>query len=516
MPSLALVASGFSRKISAVTLTLAISIACAGNRPPVAGAPQAVSEKASRAALQDLRQQLATLFNAPVMAHGTWGVEVRSLDRGDVLFAHNAGRLMMPASNMKILTLAVAAERLGWDYHFTTTLETSGIVEAGVLHGDLIVRSNGDPTMSTRGKRGAQVLDEWATALKDMGITGIDGRIVGDDQAFDDDVIGPGWSWDYLEAGYAAPVGALQYNENTADLTTVAGAAVGDPIIVQLAPGSGYSVMNRAITGDGAESGRRGAVNVSRRIDRPELEISGMLPLGAPSVSRLVAVINPTLFFAQSLKEGLIARGIPVSGEAVDGDDVAAQPEMALERRVLVTTTSPPLRDIATVLMKVSQNQYAETLLKAAGAANGGIGTTSAGRRAAIETFTSWGIPTDGYVMSDGSGLSRYNYIAPSTITTILAKMYGEPKHREAFLSTLPIAGKDGTISSRMRKTRAEGNAVAKTGSIANVRSLSGYVRTRNGELLAFSIIANDFVIPSATVNYIADVAVEALANLIR
>jgi D-alanyl-D-alanine carboxypeptidase/D-alanyl-D-alanine-endopeptidase (penicillin-binding protein 4) len=118
--------------------------------------------------------------------------------------------------------------------------------------------------------------------------------------------------------------------------------------------------------------------------------------------------------------------------------------------------------------------------------------------------------------MSDGSGLSRYNYIAPSTITTILAKMYGEPKHREAFLSTLPIAGKDGTISSRMRKTRAEGNAVAKTGSIANVRSLSGYVRTRNGELLAFSIIANDFVIPSATVNYIADVAVEALANLIR
>ena len=513
---MALVASGFSRKISALTLTLAITIACAGNRPPVAGAPQVVSENVSREALQDLRQQLATLFNAPVMAHGTWGVEVRSLDRGDILFAHNAGRLMMPASNMKILTLAVAAERLGWDYHFTTTLETSGIVEAGVLHGDLVVRSNGDPTMSTRGKRGPQVLDEWATALQDMGITGIDGRIVGDDQAFDDEVIGPGWSWDYLEAGYAAPVGALQYNENTADLTTAAGAAVGDPIVVQLAPGSGYSVMNRAITGDGAESGRRGAVSVSRRIDRPELEISGMLPLGAPSVSRVVAVINPTLFFAQSLKDGLIARGIPVSGEAVDGDDVAAQPEMALERRVLVTTTSPSLRDIATVLMKVSQNQYAETLLKAAGAANGGIGTTSAGRRAAIETFTSWGIPTDGYVMSDGSGLSRYNYIAPSTITTILAKMYSEPKHRDAFLATLPIAGKDGTISSRMRKTRAEGNAVAKTGSIANVRSLSGYVRTRNGELLAFSIIANDFVIPSATVNYIADVAVEALANLIR
>ena len=510
------VASGFSRKVIPLVFALATAAACAGNRTPVTGAPGSVSQKASREALQDLRQQLTTIFNAPVMAHGTWGVEVRSIDRGDVLFTHNAGKLMMPASNMKILTLAAAAERLGWDYRFTTTLETSGVLEAGVLHGDLVVRGNGDPSMSTRGKRGAQVLDEWAAALKAAGITGIDGRIVGDDQAFDDEGVGPGWSWDYLEAGYAAPIGALQYNENTADLTTAPGAAIGDPVVVQLAAGSGFSVMNRALTGEGAESGRRGAVNVVRRIDRPEIEISGMIPLGAPATSRVVAVINPTLFFAQSLKDGLIARGIPVTGDAVDGDDVAAEPEMALPRRALVTTSSPPLREIATVLMKVSQNQYAETLLKATGASTSGLGTTGSGRRAAAETFTAWGIPADGYVMSDGSGLSRYNYVAPSTITAILARMYADPRHREAFLSTLPVAGKDGTISTRMRKTRAEGNAVAKTGSIANVRSLSGYVRTRNGELLAFAIIANDFVIPAATVNYIADVAVEALANLVR
>lgn len=509
------VASAF-RRILPLALALSTSLACAGNRPPVAGPPAQVSEKASRAALQDLRQQLTTIFNAPVMAHGTWGVEVRSLDRGDILFAHNAGKLMMPASNMKILTLAAAAERLGWDFRFTTTLETSGVVEAGVLHGDLIVRSNGDPTMSTREKRGARVFDEWAAALKAMGITGIDGRIIGDDQAFDDEGVGPGWSWDYLEAGYAAPSGALQYNENTADLTTAPGAVIGDPIVVQLAPGSGFTVTNRAITGEGADSGRRGAINVVRRIDRPELEISGMVPLGAPSASRVVAVINPTLFFAQSLKDGLIARGIPVTGDAADGDDVAGEPDMAAERRVLVTTSSPSLREIGTVLMKVSQNQYAETLLKALGAASGGLGTTGAGRRAAVQTFTEWGIPTDGYVMSDGSGLSRYNYIAPSTITMILARMHQDPKHREAFAATLPIAGKDGTIGSRLRKTRAEGNAIAKTGSIANVRSLSGYVRTRTGELLAFSILANDFILPAATVNYIADVAVEALANLAR
>jgi D-alanyl-D-alanine carboxypeptidase/D-alanyl-D-alanine-endopeptidase (penicillin-binding protein 4) len=179
-------------------------------------------------------------------------------------------------------------------------------------------------------------------------------------------------------------------------------------------------------------------------------------------------------------------------------------------------TQSPTLREIATVLMKVSQNQYGETLLKAVGAKRGGLGTTRAGRLAAGDLFTGWSIPSDGYVMSDGSGLSRYNYVAPSTVTAVLRHMYSDPLNREPFLATLPIAGKDGTIASRMKDTRAAENAVAKTGSIANVRSLSGFVRTRDSEMLVFSIIANDFVIPAATVNWIADLAVETLANFTR
>ncbi|HJR57997.1 MAG TPA: D-alanyl-D-alanine carboxypeptidase/D-alanyl-D-alanine-endopeptidase [Vicinamibacterales bacterium] len=499
-------------------VALAATAGCSAHTAPRTASSSPPSTKASAAAIQDLQTQLSTVFNAPVMAHGAWGVQVRSLDRGDVLFAHNAGKLMMPASNMKILTLAAAAERLGWDHRFSTTLEAAGTLADGTLRGDLIVRGGGDPTISTRGKRSEIVFDEWAAALRTAGITSIEGRIIGDDQAFDDEGVGPGWSWDYLEAGYAAPIGALQYNENTADLVTAPGAAVGDPAIVQLAPGSGLTLVNHARTGEGIGSGLRGSLNVQRRIDRPVLEVSGMIPLGAPAVTRTVAVINPTLFFAQSLKDALIARGIIVTGEAVDLDDVAAELSdgESPQRRVIVTTQSAPLREVAAVLMKVSQNQYAETLLKAVGAAYGGLGTTSAGRRAAAETFTAWGIPADGYVMSDGSGLSRYNYIAPSTITAILARMHGDPRHREPFLATLPVAGKDGTISTRMRRSRAEGNAVAKTGSIANVRSLSGFVKTVNGETLVFSILANDFVIPAATVNWIADLAVEILATFSR
>jgi serine-type D-Ala-D-Ala carboxypeptidase/endopeptidase (penicillin-binding protein 4) len=131
-------------------------------------------------------------------------------------------------------------------------------------------------------------------------------------------------------------------------------------------------------------------------------------------------------------------------------------------------------------------------------------------------TLDGWGIPRDGYVLADGSGLSRYNYLAASTITVILERLYRDPRHRDAFTATLPIAGKDGTIALRLKRTRAEGNAVAKTGSISNVRCLSGFVRTRDGETLVFSILANGFVISAATVNWIADLAVEILSNFKR
>jgi D-alanyl-D-alanine carboxypeptidase/D-alanyl-D-alanine-endopeptidase (penicillin-binding protein 4) len=506
---------GVRRAVAALALSGVIG--CGAHAAP--RTPSGTTAAPSSSALRALHSQLATVFNAPVMSRGVWGVHVRSLDRGDVLFEMNGGKLMMPASNMKILTLAATAERLGWNYRFTTALETSGAIADGVLHGDLVVRGNGDPTISTRNKRNQAVFDEWAAALRSAGITSIAGRVVGDDQAFDDEGIGPGWSWDYLDAGYAAPIGALQYNENTADVVVAPGAAAGDPAIVQMSPGSGLTIVNRVTTIAAREGAAgRGSVNITRRIDRPVIEISGTIPVGAPTITPTVAVLNPTLFFAQSLRDALVARGITVSGEAVDIDDVAAEltDGEASARRTLVSTPSPELREIANVLMKVSQNQYAETLLKAIGAARGGLGTTNAGRRAAAETFTAWGIPPDSYVMSDGSGLSRYDYVAPSTITTILARLHGDPRHREAFEGTLPIAGKDGTISSRMRRSLAEGNAIAKTGSIANVRSLSGYVKTRNGETLAFSILANDFVIPAATVNWIADLAVEILAAFSR
>ena len=473
--------------------------------------------------VRELRADLNTIFNSPINERGVWAVDIRSLDSGERLFELNSGRLMMPASNMKILTLAVAAELLGWDYRFTTTLEARGTIANGVLHGDLIVKSNGDPTVNTRDGRGVTVFDEWARALHVAGIDSVDGRIIGDDQAFDDESIGAGWAWDYLQYDYAAPVGALEYNEDVATLTIAPASDSGALAIAQLQPGSGLELVDHAMTGP---VGSTNTIDYRRHLDRPVLEVTGSIPLGANTDTRSVAVVNPTLFYAQSLKSELSTRGIAISGPAVDFDDVAAELSSTstttdhggsgLMSTMIAQTESPPLRDIATVLMKVSQNLYAETLLKALGASQGGLGTTEGGRIAARKTLSDWGVKTDSYVMYDGSGLSRYNYITPATVVDVLVHMYKDPRHHDAFLSTLAIAGKDGTIATRMRGTRAEGNAIAKTGSISNARSLSGFVKTRDGEMLVFSILANDFVIPSSTITTMADLAVESLANFTR
>ena len=165
--------------------------------------------------------------------------------------------------------------------------------------------------------------------------------------------------------------------------------------------------------------------------------------------------------------------------------------------------------------MKVSQNLYAETFLKTLGGQTA-RGNTVAWREVVRAVLTSWGISPDAYVQYDGSGLSRYNYVTADMLVAILTRMHRDPKHTERFKATLPMAGRDGSLAQRMKGSRAENNARAKTGSSSNVRALSGYVTTLDGELLAFSIIANHFHLPQSAIDAVTDLAVERLANFTR
>ena len=477
--------------------------ACATTRPlrsDDAGAPPPGTHHA-------LADRLTALLESPETEQALWAVFVRSLDSGDVLFAHHGDRLMMPASTMKIITLAVAAERLGWDYSYETRLLSAAAVVDGVLRGDLIVRGSGDPTINTGAGSGMPAFDAWAATLLEAGITAIDGRVIGDDDLVEDAAPGYGWSWDDLPYGYATPGGALQHHDNVALLTVHPGSVAGEDAVIEVRPpASGVRVVNRVetVSPDGETE------LTLKRMPDGALEVLGAVPASAAPVYRTASVQNPTTFFVRGLKQTLKTWGIDVSGDAVDLDEVDAEVvDDAL--RVLASHRSPPLSNIAGILMAVSQNLYAETLLRTLDQ-DRRPRTAAAGRDVMREVLESWGVDPSRVVVADGSGLSRYNYVTARTLVDVLQRMHDDPRHASPFLATLPVAAQSGTLATRLTSTAAAGNAHAKTGSMSNVRALSGYVTSGDGEMLAFAVLANNFPGPAGPILAVIDQLVEQLA----
>jgi D-alanyl-D-alanine carboxypeptidase/D-alanyl-D-alanine-endopeptidase (penicillin-binding protein 4) len=267
--------------------------------------------------------------------------------------------------------------------------------------------------------------------------------------------------------------------------------------------------------------GGMGTVYLAARADdqyQKRVAIKVVRGLDSAEVVEQAAVDNPTLYFVTVLRDVLRAEGIAVDGDAVDVDeapDAAALKSGQPARQVIVRHRSVPLADIGKTLMKVSQNLYAETVFRTV-SSTPGPATVSASREVVEETLRSWGIAPGYYAVADGSGLSRLNFVSASMIARILRAMTSDPTGFAAFEATLPIAGRDGTIARRFRATKAEANALAKTGTLARVRSLSGYVRTSGGERLVFSFLVNNFMVPTSAVDAVVDQAVERLAGFTR
>jgi serine-type D-Ala-D-Ala carboxypeptidase/endopeptidase (penicillin-binding protein 4) len=479
--------------------------ACAGTPARTPGPAPAVEPQAATPA-----GHIGRLLDDPILARALVAVRIESLRDGRVVYARNSNRLVVPASNLKLLTVAAAADRLGWDYRYDTRLEAAGTIAGGVLHGDLVVVGGGDPSIAGQDFGAAPLFTDWAGALRQAGISRVDGRLIGDDRAFDSGGLGAGWAWDDLGAGYAAPTGALSYNEDVAVVRVWPGAAAGDAARVELSPpGHGLDVVSQVTTG---ATGSEPRIDLRRLPGSPHLTIGGSVPAGGGVLIRTAAVDNPTQFFVEALRLALADRNIPVSGGAWDIGDVA-DPPPAARRRVVATRRSEPLSALAGYCLKVSQNFYGETFLRTLGRSAGTPGSAEGGRQAVRETLTSWGIPADSYVMDDGSGLSRYDYVTADTVVAVLRHVWNDARLRGPFVAALPVGGRDGTLASRMKGTVLDDNVEAKTGTLANVRALSGYLETRSGEKLAFSIIVNNFTAPSAQVDTIVDDVLEAAAG---
>ena len=455
-----------------------------------------------------LAQALDVLFTSSPADRVVWGVSVRE-PGGELLYQHNPGLLLHPASNMKLVTLAAAAERLGWDFRFETAIRSTTALEPdGTIRGDLVVTGTGDPTIGRR-HDGRATLAHLADQVWQRGVRRIEGRVIGDGSAIGGTAYGAGWQWDDLSYGYAAPVSALIYNENTAEFLIAPGPSAGARAQINRAdPEASIQFVNE-ITTVAAGTARR--LSIEQAPGDRRVTIRGEVPLGYPPFKQYLAIEDPPTYFARALRLALVARGIAVAGPA--RSSVTDPPgRLADEQRGLsIRHQSPPLRQMAAPLMKVSQNLYAEVLFRSL-AVSADKATPAEAVAAAL---SSWGADPAEVVAADGSGLSRYDLTSARALDALLSRMFVSPVHREPWLASLPIAGVDGTLERRMKGTPAEGRVHAKTGSIAYVRALSGYAKTADEGWLQFVILANNFAgkVTSADVDRITEQAVNLLVS---
>ncbi len=449
-----------------------------------------------------LTQQIDQIMEGPASSATTWGIYIKDLHTGEVLYNRNGEKAFMPASNQKLLTTAAALDALGADFRYQTKLHFIGKVRGSVLDGDLVIQGSGDPTLGSIEMGGQDPLRQWAQALKQIGVTQIQGRIIGDDDVFDDRPYAEGWDIDYItnqsSRSLGVSAGGLSYRDNVIDVQFTSG-PVGSPPEVRTTIADYLRIRNLATT----SSRRRGwALNIQRGFD-DVITLTGSLPRSYQSTISM-PVANPTTYALHSFQQYLRQAGIEVDGELVDIDDLPEPPDYD-KAQLLFVHFSPPLAQIISVLNKESNNFYAEQVFRTM--AYGG--SAAGGERRVKALLARAGVSDPSISIRDGSGLSRKDLITPRAMVELLHYMATHPQ-REPFISSLAQGGE---VRSTLRGRLGGMPVQAKTGSLEFVRTLSGYTIGANGHPIAFAVFANHFTGPSYQITQTIDQIVRTVTK---
>jgi D-alanyl-D-alanine carboxypeptidase/D-alanyl-D-alanine-endopeptidase (penicillin-binding protein 4) len=494
------------------------------------------------APVKPLPDRIAAVLSSPDLARGFWGIEVDSLTTGKTLFLENADKLFTPASNTKLFTTAAALALIGPDYKFRTTVETTGTLDRyGRLNGDLILVGRGDPNLSgrelpydlktQRNDDPIQALESLADALVQKGVKFIDGDFAAHDSYFAFERYGEGWSQDDLVWADGAPVSALTINDNVVFVNILPADRPGEKAFVSVKPFSDYYRIDNRIITTPAGTGRK--LSIDRQPGSMVLTLWGNMPLDDAGANEGLAIEDPAEFAAGLFRQLLEKRGIIVYGHQrthhtelatlstfsvtalapshgdADGPSRPLKNDQPLQ---LASYESKPLLQDLRVINKVSQNLHAEILLRLLGRERGTAGTIEGGLEVLRGFLTQAGIANDQYVFYDGSGLSRQNLVTPHAVVELLRYCAAQP-WGASYKATLPIAGKDGSLTERLTTPRLQNRIMAKTGSLGGVKALSGYATTDTGQTVVFSILSNNFNVPAKRITDAIDELVTAIVE---
>jgi D-alanyl-D-alanine carboxypeptidase/D-alanyl-D-alanine-endopeptidase (penicillin-binding protein 4) len=415
-------------------------------------------------------------MDLPCLRNSQVGVRVARLSDGKVLFERGADLSLQPASTLKLLTAAAALRSLGPEFTFKTRFLSAARLEEGILHGDLIVKGGGAPDLT--GER----LWYAARALARLGLREVRGNLVADESYFDDERRPGGWPAPGVDRAYNAPVGALSFNFNVVSIEVRPGAAVGAPPHARLSPlGAGLDLVNAASTSASRSDLR---VQVRRHNGRDQMVVRGGIRLKSPPLTLHRSLEDPAGYALGALRELMAREGVLVTGSLASG----IAPEGVRELYVL---ESQPLSQTLFMMNKMSNNMMAESIVKVMGAQETGPpGTTASGLRVVRRFLEEIGVDTGSVRLADGSGLSKDNHLPAAALARVLEEMPRRFSVWPEFLASMPIGGVDGTLDDRMRGDLAR-RVRAKTGRVAGVATLAGYVSNEDGDTLAFAVFVN-------------------------
>ncbi|GGA89566.1 D-alanyl-D-alanine carboxypeptidase/D-alanyl-D-alanine endopeptidase [Ornithinibacillus halotolerans] len=461
-------------------------------------------------AAQSLADKLNQILNNQALDGTTTGVSVRHADSGELLFSYYGDHRLHPASNMKILTTIAALDTLGPDYRFSTEVLTDGKLTGSVLQGNLYLKGKGDPTLMK------EDLEQFAIDLKQQGIQLIRGGIIGDDTWYDDVRLSQDLNWSDEPFYTGAPISALtlspneDYDASTVIVEVFPAEEIGDKPIVKLTPHTDYvNIINKAET---TQSDHSRTITIEREHGSNDIVIEGVIPIGGSNARSWVSVWEPTGYAVDVFKKALEANEIKL----IENTRTSTGPTPS-DATLLTSKESMKLEELLIPFMKLSNNGHGETLTKEMGRVVHDEGSWDKGLDVMEDVISQFGVNNNTILLRDGSGMSHKNMIPANELSQLLFEVQGEEWY-PAFENSLPVAGHPerlvgGTLRYRMADTPAANNVLAKTGSLTGVSTLSGYVTTKDGEKLTFSIMVNNFLGSSSAIRAIEDAIATELAK---
>lgn len=467
---------------------------------------------------QSLQQSIETIISDPALAEATIGICARTGD-GVTLAEIDSDNMIMPASNMKLISTGTALHRLGPEHQLITEIAHDGKIEKGVLKGNLYIIGGGDPTTGSKDSIATpqtQLFANWGKIIRDAGIRRVEGYIIGDGRYFDGMPEHPSWQWSDIGTYYGSGPTGLMFYENMQSFRASAGKNVGDPVnIVPSFPEAPWMEFRYNCTTGKAGTGDQLYMYASDL--SPVAEIRGTF--GVDRGAKRLDCTNkfPEFTLASYFSDYLKSKGINSDGPADFRLCTNAKSTMAEQVTVIGSTHSPSLKRIIHETNHESNNLYAETLAKTLSKTITGSACYDSTYVAMETVLKDLGVDTSyGIKMADGSGLSRKNYVSPDFFCRFLTAMMSSP-HFEDYIYSLPSPGSNGTLSSNMAKSPAEMKAriKVKSGSMEGVRCYSGYIIPREGgkdETIVFSLMVNNCTAPTWKLRQLLDKIMAALA----